>query len=243
MLNNTILISFAGTDVHREYQDTLHKQYGSMFVLDYKYGMDWLKKNGFVDRYKEMFSFVKYSGYFMWKPIIIQETLKAHPGFRVLYMDANTVIKNPLKFQDLYNQMADDQGAFFIRHWNRINRDWTKRDTFIIMDADTPKYTDALQIWSVVQGWSIKHMPMLDEYLRYCSDVYASTDLPNMYGNNYPGFVAHRWEQSILSILFEKYGLKSYFDTETIDCVDKNYNQALMMQKEKEDADPLKKVE
>ena len=241
MLDDTILISFSGSEVHREYQRTFHINYDKYFAKSIQYDLDWIKNSEYYDLYKNIFAYRKYAGFFLWKPIIIKHTLELYPDYKVLYSDANIVFDDMTRFENNYKRQMDNTHYFFIKHWNRINRDWTKRDTFIIMDADIEKYHNAHQVWTVLEGWESSRYDVLMENLKYCTNEHALVESPNIYDYNYPGFQAHRWEQSIISILVEKYNIDCPLDLEFVDILHKDYNTDLVKQKEEEEKDPLKK--
>lgn len=244
MLNNTILVTFAGSSVHEQYQDLMNYKYGKFFKGHAQWTLEMLKSTEFYERNKNIFLYKKYAGYFLWKPYIIWKTLQEFPRHSILYCDANLYFKDFNRFQDIFNKYINEEEVFFIKHWNRINKDWTKRDTFVNMNADYPKYWNAPQVWSVIQGWrsdTSRSIYLLDEYINYCQNENSLTELPNIHGDNYEGFQSHRWEQSILSILVERFEINCPLDSEMIKYLDKDYNSDLLKLKEEVDKNPLAK--
>lgn len=60
---------------------------------------------------------------------------------------------------------------------------------------------------------SAMSMQFMREYLDYCCNPKILTDLDNLCGlPNYPGFTAHRHDQSIFSLLCKKYQLQGFRD-------------------------------
>jgi len=92
---------------------------------------------------------------------------------------------------------------------------FTKRDTFLLMDADDQaERLDLIQRQATVIGF--KNIPsvraFVQEWAGYCTDARIVTDLPNRMGlPNHPSFIDHRHDQSVYSILTHKYGM-GYFD-------------------------------
>jgi hypothetical protein len=90
---------------------------------------------------------------------------------------------------------------------------WTKRDTFILMNADEPKYT---QTGQRVGGFFLFKKNNLSrkffkECLEYGEDYRIITDAPNQLGvPNYAGFRDHRHDESLISIMAKKYDLFPY---------------------------------
>lgn len=93
-----------------------------------------------------------------------------------------------------------------------IEKDYTKRDAFVLMDLDEPKYTDSSQreatyIWLIKNEFTVK---LINEYLEYAQNQNIITDLPNTTGDNYPTFKDHRHDQSIWSLLCKKYDVEPH---------------------------------
>lgn len=94
-------------------------------------------------------------------------------------------------------------------HYLEKNR--TKRDAFILMDCDTPEYTEQYQCYAVflVVKKTSNTVRVLKEWLKYAQNYNIITDAPNVCGKqNYEGVVEHRFDQSILSLLMTKYHVK-----------------------------------
>ncbi|MGI9522089.1 MAG: hypothetical protein ACR2PG_10610 [Hyphomicrobiaceae bacterium] len=89
-------------------------------------------------------------------------------------------------------------------------RQYTKRDAFVLMAADVDAIVNTPQRFASTfvikkSPWS---MDFFKRYLDFAEDPRVLTDQPNCLGlANYPGFVAHRHDQSILSILSKKEGI------------------------------------
>ena len=87
----------------------------------------------------------------------------------------------------------------------------TKRDTFILMDCDTPPYTDTPHVLSgfILFKKSDFTIQFVDEWLAYVQDERIISDNPNQCGYpNYPEFIEHRHDESIFSLLIKKHGLR-----------------------------------
>ncbi len=243
MLNDTIVITFSGTPIHRGMQLDFHKRFAGHFYQGISYTYDWLENEGFVKDYWQMFKYEKYAGYFMWKPLIISATLNYKKNKNVLYCDSNLVFKDFAGFEKIYTETMKKESIFLIKHKPYLNKDWTKRDAFVLMDADNEKYWDAHQVWSVCMGFSQSWLSreFLTDYIFYCSNPQIVTELPNVCGReDFSGFREHRWEQSVVSILAEKYNIKGVWDTDLFPYIDKYYPHELNQYKEEINKDPLK---
>ena len=90
-----------------------------------------------------------------------------------------------------------------------LEKSYTKRDAFILMDADTPYCYDTKQYMAGIQIYKkTKHtIKFIQEYLHYSQDQRIVTDDPNTLGKeNYPGFKDNRHDQTVFSLLIKKYG-------------------------------------
>ena len=88
-----------------------------------------------------------------------------------------------------------------------IEKQWTKRDAFLRMDCDTEKYTDSTQTLATffLVKKTKKAIDFISAYKKYCFDSRILSDDPNVLGEeNYQGFIEHRHDQSVLSLLSKK---------------------------------------
>jgi hypothetical protein len=150
------------------------------------------------------------AGYWWWKPIIIQKTFeKMQDGDILLYLDAGCTFNPTYKdrfFQYIDYLSYDDFLGFEI---GLLEKHWTKRDLFKLLNADFFKYTDTNQIIGGVFFLvkSEKTMNLIDEWKTISFIPHCINDHPS-YNHNYPGFTEHRHDQSVLSLLVKKYGGK-----------------------------------
>lgn len=208
------LISFANKAFYKS-QQILKKsalKFGVDEVIDYN---DlWLKKQiDFFLENKEILSQKRGHGYWLWKPFIILDALKTMDTNDLLcYSDAgNTIISSIKPLIDLVN-LYD---VLFFGNSDHKNKIWTKRDCFYYMDCENETYYEGLQISA---GFLLikktKHnIKLMEEWLKFCLKKEILTDCPNICGlSNIKGFLDHRHDQSILSILAMKYELNIFRD-------------------------------
>jgi hypothetical protein len=154
------------------------------------------------------------NGYWLWKPYFIKKSLEIlTEGDFLFYCDSGAYfIEQITPFIDICRETGQEIIPFELLHKEKI---WTKRDAFILLDCDTPEYTDSRQFLSsfILFKKSKFTVKFANEYLHYSQDERLITDLDNTCGYpNYPGFIAHRHVQSIFSILIKKYALEGYRD-------------------------------
>ena len=91
-----------------------------------------------------------------------------------------------------------------------IEKQYTKRDAFVLMDSDRCEYTDTGQYWAGIQIYKkcSSSIAFVNDWLSYASDRRIVTNDDNTCGKeNYPDFIAHRHDQSIFSLLCKKVGV------------------------------------
>ena len=94
-------------------------------------------------------------------------------------------INSLIKLQKKINQ---DIIPFYNPHLEKI---WTKRDTFILMNCDEEKYINTNQMWAGANLFkkTEKSINFIDEWIIYASDIRCITDIENTLGyENYEGY-------------------------------------------------------
>lgn len=177
-----------------------------------------LKKTDFYQENKLILDQERGAGYWLWKPFIILEAMKqADEGDIVIYSDSGAEVIESL--QPLLDICRKQEGLLFFRvpffSEKLINKNWTKRDCFILMDADTDRFHSAGQVAGSPHFYlkNKKNIAFIRDWLSYCKDARILTDQPNSCGSrNYPEFIDHRHDQSVLSILAVKNNLEIFRD-------------------------------
>ena len=169
---------------------------------------DFYKKN------KEILEQERGNGYWLWKSYFINKAMQnLSNGDYLFYCDSGSYFINSIdpiiKLCKQYNQdiIPFNVGA--------IEKYWTKRDVFISMNCDMPEFTDTEQRLGgfILFKKSDKSIKFIDEYLSLTQDYSLITDVENSLGSpNYNGFIAHRHDQSIFSLLTKKYKLEAFRD-------------------------------
>jgi hypothetical protein len=152
--------------------------------------------------------------WYSWKPLIIMETMKRmEDGDVVLFTDADCYPVAP--FGHLYEQCDLDGGIMLFRAHPHKNYQWCKRDCYIVMAQDEPRYHDrtldaGVARFCLFQKGPWRAQQFLSEWLTYCINPLATTFDPSVLGREDEGFKEHRTEQAIMTLLAYKYGLKLY---------------------------------
>ena len=96
----------------------------------------------------------------------------------------------------------------YLHRLPHLEKHYTKRDAFILLGADLPFFSETGQFNAAFQVYKKSKFTeiFLEEYLYYAHDKRIITDDENTLGKpNYEGFIDHRHDQSILSLLTKKY--------------------------------------
>lgn len=156
----------------------------------------------------------KGAGYWIWKPYIIMDALKrVEENDIIIYSDGGSVYIDDIdELINTFNANDEYIMAFSLR---LAEKEYTKRDAFILLKADTPEYADSRQRVAtyIVLKKCEKTMNFVGQWLKYSQDYRIITNEKNKMGeDNYSGFVSHRNDQSIFSLLAKKNNLKEYRD-------------------------------
>lgn len=186
------------------------KQFGIDIInsIDFNY----LKGTDFYIDNKEVLNEKKGLGYWLWKPYIILESMKSLvEGDIVVYSDCGIEIIESIT--PLIDICKKQDPILLFGNGNFPNSIWTKRDCFILMDCDNETFWRSQHCdasFSLFRKCE-QSIGFLNEWLKFARDGRILTDIPNVCGQeNLSGFIEHRWDQSILSILAQKYLLDLY---------------------------------
>ncbi|MCM5528543.1 hypothetical protein [Parasegetibacter sp. NRK P23] len=178
----------------------------------YSFSFESFSGKPFFKQFEHILAQPRGLGYWLWKPYIILETLEQlNDGDVLIYSDCGIEIIEDLS--PLVEICAAKQPVVLFANGNLLNAAWTKRDCFVRMNADAPAYWLAIQCdasFALFRKGS-DSVKFVQEWLNYASNESILTDIPNSSGKrNLPGFIEHRHDQSILSILAKKYGYSLY---------------------------------
>ena len=113
-------------------------------------------------------------------------------------------------------EITQEKGIVVFEHGNKelTNSPWTKRDCFVLMDADKPEFYNDVQLTATFSLWKKEERSIgfLKEWLSYCEDYRILTNAPNTIAENLAGFNEHRHDQSILTIMSKKHNLERFRD-------------------------------
>lgn len=153
-------------------------------------------------------------GYWSWKSFIIKKTFDmCDDGDIICYLDSGNIIIENLDV--ILNGEHGDVVLFENRDANPnnevwINRQWTKRDCFTMLDCDDEKYWNGKQVNATYQVYKKSKFSseFVLEFYNASRNMDIISDNPNKTLANLPEFCDHRHDQSILSILAIKHDIK-----------------------------------
>lgn len=210
-----LLINYAN-NVFRASQklnSTTGKKVG-LFDKVISYGPKDIEKS-FFESNRKILSQKRGNGYWLWKPYFIKKSLELlNPGDFLFYCDSGSYFIRPIRpLIEISLSTGQEIIAFELTYMKE--KIWTKRDAFILMDCDSPKYSESWQRLTSFSLWKKSKFTMdfIDELLSYSQDERIITDLENQCEcPNYPEFKEHRHDQSIFSLLTKKYNLEIFRD-------------------------------
>ena len=168
----------------------------------------------FREKNNEILNKPRGGGYWAWKPWIILDALNlVAEGDYVVYTDSGSAFVNKMSY--LLKAMQDAQTDIMVFCLTHLEKYYTKRDAFILLDCDEEKYTETPQICGtyIIIRKTVRTVEFVNEYLEKVQDWRIVGDDENVLGQqNYQGFVDHRHDQSILSLLCKKHGIKPFRD-------------------------------
>lgn len=186
------------------------QQFGITNIISYDF--EDLKGTEFYQNNRAILDQPKGIGYWLWKSYIIQEAMKdLEEGDIVIYSDCG--LKFIADISPLIEICSREAPIMIFSNGDFVNSGWTKRDCFILMDCDNEFYWNSQHCDAALALFrkSAITESFISDWMKYGSDERIITDLPNTLGKeNLPGYVEHRWDQSILSLLAHKYKLTLY---------------------------------
>ena len=161
------------------------------------------------------------SGYWVWKPFLIRNTLlnlgSEEEG--VLYLDAGCTFNSGVEASETlrdYLQKTGEMGTLFFELECQPEFKWSKSDLFKRFGLEGKAFTHTNQRHSTAHFWarSSNTMDFLDEWIELSlEDNFRYLDDSKSLSADLAGFVEHRHDQSILSLLSKAKGLTAIGDT------------------------------
>ncbi|RDV11098.1 hypothetical protein DXT99_25360 [Pontibacter diazotrophicus] len=146
-------------------------------------------------------------GNYCWKSYIINKALEVvKEGDFLFYADSGSIFINSVK--PLIKVLERSGKNIMCFSLALIEKQWTKRDAFILMGCDEKRFLETAQIMGgfLLIKKGKESVNFCKEFQQLSLDSRIISDQQNIMGKkNYPGFISHRHDQSILSLMAKKY--------------------------------------
>ena len=155
------------------------------------------------------------NGYWLWKPHFIYKTLSLiNDGDFLMYADSGCYfVASVDPLVDLVSRSPKGLVLFTLNAVH-TNGKWTKRDCFHFLGLDDQfRHEPQILASFVCMLKSDFTMAFVENWLEFATTPGIITDEPNLCAKpNYPEFVDHRHDQSILSLLGRHHGIETIPD-------------------------------
>lgn len=166
----------------------------------------------FKEKNKEILSIKRGAGLWLWKPYIIMKALKeeANYGDYVFYSDSGSFFLRPV--DNLIKSMKDD---IWVSNIPLYEWQFTHPTAMSLMKCHEKEYKETAQIQAtyVCIRKSNRSIAFIEEWLNNCCKYDIISPYPKHEIYKLPkGFIAHREDQSILSLLSKKWKINPHQD-------------------------------
>lgn len=169
--------------------------------------------NKFYKENEKILSQKRGGGYWLWKPYIISETMKdLKDGDYLFYCDSGAIYVNNVKY--LINDLENSGQDIMIFELPLLEKQWTKMETFKKMECENEIFFNTNQRLAtyILFKVSNKSKKFINQYFEYCKNEEIITDYFNKDIKQCESFIAHRHDQSILSLLSKKHKIEPFRD-------------------------------
>lgn len=217
------LINYSTQGKYREIQNLVHGQYERNTDKLFEFTEEWIKEQPLYSEHPYIFSQKHGAGNCLWKPYIILNVMDTlNEGDLIFYLDVADKIKNDYFFT-YFKEIMNSRDIFLSLNVHQ-NSNWTKRDCFIGMSCDTEEYWNHRQLEAGTVGF--RNTPfnrvLVEQWLTYAKSIEIMTDDKSVWGEDLPGFVQTRCDQSILTNLAIRYKLPTIDIFEVMKYIDYN---------------------
>jgi len=175
----------------------------------------------FFENNKHILTNPRGAGYWLWKyyfAIKLLESTDINKNDLIIYCDSKITFREDVSLlTDVFQRDNLDIMTFNIPHEQEhlmyVEKVWTKRDCFVYMNMDDEKYVNTIQGCGGFFMFKKSDLAyqFFQETLKYSQDYRILTDSPNECGlTNYDGYIEHRHDQSVKSLMSKKYKIHPY---------------------------------
>ena len=165
----------------------------------------------FFEINKNIFSYKRGFGLWLWKPYFILKTLEEiNEGDYLMYCDSGAIYTSEIK--NLIKELENSNQSIMVFELPLLERQFTKRETFYLMNSDQFDKNQILASYILLKKCEFS-VDFIKEWLFFMQDEKVVS--PKIFFNKikeFEDFVNHREDQSVLSILVRKHNLKVFRD-------------------------------
>lgn len=209
-----ILINYAN-EVYRNAQkwNSWTGKHIAGFDKIYEFTPDDIDKDYYI-QHEDILSIPRGNGLWLWKPYFIDRVLsKCNDGDIIFYADSGAFFIN--KIDKLISSMRKDE-KIWVSDCPLIESCFTKEICFEKMECNDEKikFSNQIQATYLLLICCDETKKMIREWLHYCEnyELISPKGGLDFEGQRGKQFVAHREDQSILSLLCKKNGIKAHRD-------------------------------
>lgn len=168
----------------------------------------WKRHHTFIQRNKRGY------GYWVWKPYLILKTLRSMKDSDILlFLDCGCEIdiKQKSFLKHAVKEVTKQKILYTSTRFKESN--WNKMDTILALDAASPKIltSDQLQGGILMIEKCKQTMNLVEKWYKYSCRYHLIDDTPSR-SKNLDGFIKHRHDQSIFSLLVKRLRLENSFN-------------------------------
>ena len=164
----------------------------------------------YKEAYKDIFAYKRGNGLWLWKPYLINKALdEIKNGDWLMYLDAGTTV-----IRDLHHIIRHTEGQgldIFLMEQPLLSRQFTKRECYVKMGLEDHGENQVLGL--LLLRKSSTSVAFVKEWLNLCEDEEMLS--PKKFHPEiveFPDYVSHREDQSVLNLLRLKYNIPVFRD-------------------------------
>lgn len=184
----------------QNYNEKTAYRYGADVV--YKFGLNDIEKD-FKEKNQDILAAPKGNGYWLWKPYFIYKVLKeCKEGDWIIYTDSSLYFNRNI--QRYVDKLTGENKNFVVQRSKFPEKQFTKADVIYALGCEEDRYLNSGQLSAgviLLQNCD-ENKALIAEWLKYAQDKRLISD--ETFLENCEEFIAHRHDQSILSLLCKK---------------------------------------
>jgi len=151
---------------------------------------------------------VKGFGYYVWKPALLHKLHNEYPGHDILYIDAGSQIDTDLASRQIIYQLITSNVSRGLA-WqlpNHLEKYWTKSDLMERLNVSTiMQESNQIQSGFILLPAISKRAEFVKKFYELALENNGFNFSDEVYRPQVTGFLGHRYDQSVFSILWKEF--------------------------------------